>query len=105
MQPTQQDIQNILKLQNFFQFASGPDSNHFFGACENIHNLIHNFSGGQNPNFGKPGMPNEPQFGYMQSAGTHAGMSRSGPTTCRVCRPASVWPRRARTSPWTTWPA
>jgi tyrosinase len=70
--PTPGDIQNILKIPNFFSFASGPDSNHFFGACENIHNLIHNFSGGQNPNFGKPNMPNEPQFGYMQSAGTTA---------------------------------
>jgi tyrosinase len=68
--PTPEDIQNILKIQNFFSFASGPDSNHFFGACENIHNLIHNFSGGANPNYGK--LPNEPQYGFMQSAGTTA---------------------------------
>lgn len=68
--PTPEDIQNILKIPSFYNFGSGPDSNHFFGACENIHNLIHNFSGGGNPNFGK--LPNEPQYGYMQSAGTTA---------------------------------
>jgi tyrosinase len=68
--PTDEDIQNILQITNFYNFASGPDSNHFFGACENIHNLIHNFSGGGNPNFRK--LPNEPQYGYMQSAGTTA---------------------------------
>jgi tyrosinase len=68
--PTSEDVQNILKIQSFYNFGSGPDSNHFFGACENIHNLIHNFSGGANPNFQK--LPNEPQYGYMQSAGTTA---------------------------------
>jgi tyrosinase len=67
--PTEEDIRNILKIPSFYNFGSGPDSNHFFGACENIHNLIHNFSGGGNPNFGRPG---EPQYGYMQSAGTTA---------------------------------
>lgn len=68
--PTPEDIQNILKIPSFYNFGSGPDSNHFFGACENIHNLIHNFSGGGNPNFGK--LAGEPQYGYMQSAGTTA---------------------------------
>lgn len=67
--PTADDVQRILQIQSFFNFASGPDSNHFFGACENIHNLIHNFTGGANPNFGKHG---EPQYGFMQSAGTTA---------------------------------
>ena len=51
-------------------------NNHFFGALENIHNLIHNFSGGANPNY-KPGTnpsdrSNEPQFGDMQSPGVTA---------------------------------
>ena len=68
--PTPDDVQNILKIPSFYNFGSGPDSNHFFGACENIHNLIHNFSGGGNPNYQK--LPNEPQYGYMQSAGTTA---------------------------------
>lgn len=67
--PTPEDIERILQIQNFFSFASGPDSNHFFGACENIHNLIHNFSGGLNPNAGLPG---EPPAGLMVSAGTTA---------------------------------
>jgi tyrosinase len=68
--PTPEDVQRILQIPSFFNFGSGPDSNHFFGALENIHNLIHNFSGGANPNFGK--FPNEPQFGDMQAPGTTA---------------------------------
>jgi len=68
--PTPEDVQRILQIQSFFTFGSGPESNHFFGAVENIHNLIHNFSGGANPNFGK--FPNEPQYGDMVSAGTTA---------------------------------
>jgi tyrosinase len=67
--PTPEDVQRILQIQSFFTFGSGPGSNHFFGAVENIHNLIHNFSGGVNPNFGKPG---EPQYGDMQAPGTTA---------------------------------
>ncbi len=68
--PTPEDVQRILQIPSFFNFGSGPESNHFFGAVENIHNLIHNFSGGANPNFGK--FPNEPQFGDMQAPGTTA---------------------------------
>lgn len=68
--PTPQDVQNILQIKSFYNFGSGPDSNHFFGACENIHNLIHNFSGGANPNYTPTN--GEPQYGYMQSAGTTA---------------------------------
>ena len=68
--PTPEDIQRILQIQSFFTFGSGPESNHFFGALENIHNLIHNFSGGANPNFGKA--PGEPQYGDMVSPGTTA---------------------------------
>jgi tyrosinase len=67
--PTHDDVQNILQIQSFFSFGSGPSSNHFFGALENIHNLIHNFSGGINPNFGLAG---EPQYGDMQAPGTTA---------------------------------
>ncbi|HEY0349754.1 MAG TPA: tyrosinase family protein [Pyrinomonadaceae bacterium] len=68
--PTSDDVDRILQIQNFFSFASGPASNHFFGAVENIHNLLHNFSGGANPNFGK--VPGEQQYGDMISAGTTA---------------------------------
>ena len=67
--PTHDNVQNILQIPNFFNFGSGPDSNHFFGAVENIHNLIHNFSGGVNPNFG---LPLEPQYGDMNAPGTTA---------------------------------
>lgn len=72
--PTPQDIENILALNNFFQFGSGPSDNHFFGALENIHNLLHNFSGGANPAFdpNNPNNPNEPQTGSMVSPGTTA---------------------------------
>ncbi|MDT5268200.1 MAG: tyrosinase [Acidobacteriota bacterium] len=68
--PTPDDVKNILKIKSFYNFGSGPDSNHFFGACENIHNLIHNFSGGANPNYTPANR--QPQYGYMQSAGTTA---------------------------------
>jgi tyrosinase len=47
--PTAEDIDNILGIDNFFSFGSGPMDNQFFGALENVHNLIHNFSGGQSP--------------------------------------------------------
>ncbi|MFL6255821.1 MAG: tyrosinase family protein, partial [Pyrinomonadaceae bacterium] len=67
--PTPEDIQRILQIKNFYLFGSGPDSNHFFGACENIHNLIHNFSGGINP-YAK--VPGELATGFMVSPGTTA---------------------------------
>ncbi len=69
--PTEQDVQRVLQLKNFYTFGSGPATNHFFGAVENIHNLIHNFSGGANPQYAS-GNPNEPQYGDMVSAGTTA---------------------------------
>ncbi|MGC2108893.1 MAG: tyrosinase family protein [Candidatus Korobacteraceae bacterium] len=74
--PTPDDIQRILALPSFFNFGSGPMNNHFFGAVENIHNLIHNFSGGANPNYKMGSNPsdrnNEPQFGDMVNAGVTA---------------------------------
>jgi tyrosinase len=74
--PSSDDVNRILQGSNFFQFGSGPTNNHFFGALENIHNLIHNFSGGANLYY-KPGTNpsdrnNEPQFGDMVSAGVTA---------------------------------
>lgn len=74
--PSADDVNRILQGTNFFTFGSGPMNNHFFGALENIHNLIHNFSGGANPYY-KPGTNpsdrnNEPQFGDMVSAGVTA---------------------------------
>jgi len=74
--PTPDDVQRILALPSFFNFGSGPMNNHFFGALENIHNLIHNFSGGANPNYVMGTNPsdrnNEPQFGDMVNAGVTA---------------------------------
>ena len=82
--PTPDDIERVLQLPDFFQFASGPDSNHFFGALENVHNLMHNFAGGINPFWEKslqslpsssaydPQNRYEPMYGDMVSAGVTA---------------------------------
>ncbi len=73
--PRPEDVERILQLDDFFSFGSGPADNHFFGALENIHNLIHNFSGGINPNFGNSTEPmnvNNPQNGDMVNAGRTA---------------------------------
>jgi tyrosinase len=68
--PATGDTQRILQIQSFFTFGSGPSSNHFFGAVENIHNFIHNYSAGSNPSFTQ--FPTEPQYGDMQAPGTTA---------------------------------
>lgn len=73
--PSPEDVDRILQLDSFFNFASGPPDNHFFGALENIHNLIHNFSGGLNPNYGNSTEPSNiknPQAGDMVNAGRTA---------------------------------
>ena len=73
--PRPEDVERILQLDNFFSFGSGPADQHFFGALENIHNLIHNFSGGTNPNFGSSTEPmniQNPQNGDMVNAGRTA---------------------------------
>jgi tyrosinase len=73
--PRPEDVERILQLDNFFSFGSGPADNHFFGALENIHNLIHNFSGGTNPNYGSSTEPMNtanPQNGDMVNAGRTA---------------------------------
>lgn len=74
--PSSDDVGRILETPNFFNFGSGPTNNHFFGALENVHNLIHNFSGGANPFYKTGSNPsdrnNEPQFGDMVSAGVTA---------------------------------
>ena len=73
--PSPNNITNILQIDNFFTFGSGPEDNHFFGALENVHNLIHNFSGGLNPNYGNsttPMDPSNPQAGDMVNSGRTA---------------------------------
>ena len=47
--PTPDDVGRILEIESFFTFGSGPMDDQHFGALENVHNLIHNFSGGLNP--------------------------------------------------------
>jgi tyrosinase len=68
--PTEDDVKRILTTTNFFKFASGPTNDQYFGALENIHNLIHNFSGGANPY--SQVSPDEPPYGDMVSPGTTA---------------------------------
>src|SRR5262249_16263466 len=67
--PTPGDVERVLEIENFFTFGSGPQGNQFFGALENIHNLIHNFSGGANPYYvvvqNRPVIDAEPMFGDM----------------------------------------
>lgn len=73
--PSPPDIERILALDSFFDFGSGPEGNHFYGAIENLHNLIHNFSGGINPSY-DPTLPQqnrrEPQYGDMVAPGVTA---------------------------------
>jgi tyrosinase len=65
--PTPDDITRVLAIESFFNFGSGPMEDQFYGALENIHNLMHNFSGGANP------LPNgQPPFGDMTNNGTTA---------------------------------
>lgn len=47
--PTQSNINNILNLSNWSDFGGGPEYDHHFGALEQVHNGMHNFSGGSNP--------------------------------------------------------
>ena len=72
--PAQDDVQNILEIQNFFDFGSGSSNDRFFGALENIHNLIHNYTGGVNPYYkdGRPSADAEPSTGDMVNAGVTA---------------------------------
>jgi tyrosinase len=49
--PSPDNMKRILGIDDFFDFGSGSRGNQFFGALENVHNLIHNFSGGVNPYF------------------------------------------------------
>jgi tyrosinase len=83
--PVPADIDRILALDNFFTFGSGPTDDQFFGALENVHNLLHNFVGGVNPNYkydaadagdrndpSNPPLPQEPAFGDMQNGGMTA---------------------------------
>ncbi len=69
--PTSEDIQRILQTPDFAHWGGGPASDHYFGAIESVHNYMHNFSGGLNPNYiigSNPELYSEPQFGHMVEA-------------------------------------
>jgi tyrosinase len=68
--PTPGDVTRIVEIPGFFAFGSGPSSDRYFGAVENIHNLMHNFSGGNNP-YWKSGSA-EPKVGDMVDSGVTA---------------------------------
>lgn len=71
--PRPEDMDRLLEIDQFFAFGSGPADNQFFGALENVHNLLHLFSGGQNPNFKDGDNPQnriEPKYGDMFSNST-----------------------------------
>ena len=68
--PTPDDVERILNIESFYDFASGSRGNQFFGALENVHNLIHNFAGGSNPYYGV--VKNEVRNGDMVDPGTTA---------------------------------
>ena len=71
--PTQGDVERILTIENFFTFGSGPMADQFFGTLENVHNLIHNFSGGANPGWQGHATPgNEFATGDMVDPGRTA---------------------------------
>ncbi|MGY3792079.1 tyrosinase family protein [uncultured Aquimarina sp.] len=49
--PTKDDIDVLLSLDNFGDFGGGPSYDHHYGSLEKVHNGMHNFSGGTNPNY------------------------------------------------------
>lgn len=53
--PTADDIARIMKTPNFPEFGGGPEHDHHFGYVEQVHNGMHNFSGGTNPNYPNTG--------------------------------------------------
>lgn len=71
--PTTDDINRVLQTPNWPAFAGGPEHDHHFGALESVHNGMHNFSGGTNPNYPvsehpDPQNPDNPQYGLMVDA-------------------------------------
>ncbi len=74
--PTAENIKLILDTKNWSHFGGGPEYDHHFGVLEELHNGMHNFSGGQNPKFesaykavgidsGDPQNVYNPNYGYM----------------------------------------
>lgn len=53
--PTAEDIKLLLATPNWAEFGGGPEYDHHFGNLEQVHNGMHNFSGGTNPNYPRQG--------------------------------------------------
>lgn len=49
--PTPQSIENLLSIEAWPDFAGGPGYDHHYGSLEMVHNGMHLFSGGTNPNY------------------------------------------------------
>lgn len=47
--PSAEDIKLLLETPNWSDFGGGPVGDHHFGYLEQVHNGMHNFSGGTNP--------------------------------------------------------
>ena len=73
--PTKADVEQILAVKDWYTFGGGPEQDHHFGALEEVHNGMHNFSGGVNPDYPKTGNPlfpnpdpqnfENPPYGWM----------------------------------------
>jgi len=53
--PTAKDIELLLETPSWAEFGGGPDYDAHFGYLEQVHNGMHNFSGGTNPNYPRDG--------------------------------------------------
>lgn len=65
--PREEDVSNILQVDNWRDFAGGPEYNQSFGVLDMApHNTIHIWLGGYNKNY-KKGLASEPKTGDMLS--------------------------------------
>lgn len=53
--PTAADINRLLETPSWAEFGGGPEGDHHFGYVEQVHNGMHNFSGGTNPYYPRKG--------------------------------------------------
>ena len=73
--PTHASIQTMLTLAKWPDFGGGPSYDHHYGSLEKVHNGMHLFSGGMNPDWEQGQDPQgleNPQVGYMTDNRTAA---------------------------------
>jgi len=81
--PNPQNIDALLRINNWPRFGGGTAGSHFFGDLEQIHNTMHVFAGGRNPLFKEaaadagveypdPQNPENPEYGWMSDNRTTA---------------------------------